>query len=192
MVAVMARSLSARRRLAAVLAGGFCGTITRYVLSILVQAWLGKGWPYDLLLINVTGAWLLAFVTTLADATFLVGPTRRVFITVGFLGAYTTFSSFALGDDLLLSSGQWLPALLYLALSLTGGVLAVLLGDWLGLWLISKTRRMAKRSMMTRTLTQQLSAHPQGKRDRTDHLDVQDDLLLSQRSDGQETRQRRS
>jgi CrcB protein len=157
-----------------------------------VQAWLGKGWPYDLLLINVTGAWLLAFVTTLADATFLVGPTRRVFITVGFLGAYTTFSSFALGDDLLLSSGQWLPALLYLALSLTGGVLAILLGDWLGLWLISKTRRMAKRSMMTRTLTQQLSAHPQGKRDRTDHLDVQDDLLLSQRSDGQETRQRRS
>jgi CrcB protein len=154
----------------------------------MVQAWLGKGWPYDLLLINVTGALLLAFVTTLADATFLVGPTRRLFITVGFLGAYTTFSSLALGDDLLLSSGELLPALLYLVLSITGGVLAVLLGDWLGLWLISKTRRTARRFMTTPTLTQQLSAHPQGKRDSTEHLDVQDDLLLPQRSDEQETR----
>src|SRR5260370_20308624 len=129
MVVVMTRSLSARRRIFAVLCGGFFGTITRFVLSTIMQGWLGKGWPYDLLLINVTGTLLLAFVTTLADATFLVGPTRRLFITVGFLGAYTTFSSFALGDDLLVSSGEFLSALLFLALSLTGGVLAVLLRD---------------------------------------------------------------
>ena len=68
----------------------------------------------------------------------------------------------------------------------------VLLRDWLGLWLISQTRRMARRFMTTHTLTQQLSAHPQGKRDSTGHFDVQDDLLLSERSDEQETRQRRS
>ncbi len=99
----MTRSLSARRRIIAVLCGGFFGTITRFALSTIMQGWLGKGWPYDLLLINVTGALLLAFVTTLADATFLVGPTRRLFINVGFLGAYTTFSSLALGDVLLLA-----------------------------------------------------------------------------------------
>ena len=102
-------------------AGGFCGTVTRYLLSIVVQGWLGKGWPYDILLINVTGAFVLAFVTTLADATFLVGPTRRLFINVGFLGAYTTFSSLTLGDVLLFRNGQWLPGVLYLLLSLLGG-----------------------------------------------------------------------
>jgi len=191
-VGVMASALSTRRRFAAVLTGGFCGTITRYLLSLGMQTWMGKGWPYDILLINITGALLLAVVTTLADDTFLVGPTRRLFINVGFLGAYTTFSSLALGDDLLLSSGEFLSALLYLALNITGGVLAVWLGDWLGQWLISKTRRTARRSMTTRTLALTLAAHPPEETGSSDHLDVQDDLLLPERRDEQETRHRRS
>ncbi|HEY0756106.1 MAG TPA: CrcB family protein [Ktedonobacteraceae bacterium] len=128
----MAGTLAARRRILAVLCGGFCGTLTRYALSQLIQAWLGKGWPYDILFINLSGALLIALVTTLADATFLVGPTRRLLINTGFLGAYTTFSSLALGDILLFSKGVWLAALLYLVLSLGGGLGAVLLGDWLG------------------------------------------------------------
>ncbi len=128
----MARMLTARRRLFAVMSGGFLGAIARYLLSLLVQSHLGKAWPYDILLINITGALVLAFVTALADATFLIGPTRRLFINVGFLGAYTTFSSLALGSILLFAAGHWLPALLYLFLSLIGGVLAVLVGDWLG------------------------------------------------------------
>src|SRR5437588_9532727 len=110
----MSTSLSARRRLFAVLSGGFCGTITRYLLSMLIQGWLGKSWPYDILFINITGAFILALVTTLADATVLIGPTRRLLINVGFLGAYTTFSSLALGDVLLFTKDQWLLALLYL------------------------------------------------------------------------------
>ena len=136
----MAGSLSLRRRIIAVLCGGFCGTIARYLLSLFIQSHLGKAWPYDILLINVTGAFLLALITTLADATILIGPTRRLFINVGFLGAYTTFSSLALGDVLLFSAGQWLPALLYLTASLVGGMLAVLLGDWFGHWCISHIR----------------------------------------------------
>jgi fluoride exporter len=123
---------SSRRRLVAVFCGGFCGTLARYVLSTLLQGWLGKAWPYDILLINITGALILAFVTNLADATLLIGPARRLFINVGFLGAYTTFSSFALGDVLLFSNGHWLPAFLYLFASIMGGILAVLCGDWLG------------------------------------------------------------
>jgi protein CrcB len=184
--------LSVRRRLLAVLGGGFCGTITRYEVSAFVAGWLGKGWPYDLLMINVTGALLLAFVTTLADGTFLVGPTRRLFINVGFLGAYTTFSSFALNSDLLLKSGEWLPALLYVALSIIGGVLAVLLGDWLGLWFISKTRRSAVPSLVTRKLTETLNLRPSQEHARTNHLDMQDDLLLPEEGEGHGTSQRRS
>ena len=136
----MAGSLSLLRRIVAVLCGGFCGTIARYLLSLFIQSYLGKAWPYDILLINVSGAFALAVITAWADATILIGPTRRLFINVGFLGAYTTFSSLALGDVLLFSSGQWLPALLYLIASLIGGVLAVQLGNWLGHWCISHVR----------------------------------------------------
>lgn len=138
----MTQTLSARRRILAVFCGGFLGTLARYSLSITIQGWLGKGWPYDILLINLTGALLLAFVTTLADATFLVGPTRRLLINTGFMGAYTTFSSLALGDILLFSKWQIAPALLYLFLSLLGGICAVLLGDWLGQLLLKRFQRV--------------------------------------------------
>ncbi len=188
----MGTSLSARRRILAVLAGGFCGTITRYVLSTLVQSWLGKGWPYDILLINITGALLLAFVTSLADATFLVGPTRRLFINVGFLGAYTTFSSLALGDVLLFAKGQWLPALLYLVSSIMGGVLAVLVGDWLGDRLLRSVRRPAISGKVMRKLTGPLAGLTLDGKTPAGHLDIQDNLLLSDRQDERETEQKRS
>ena len=139
----MSRPLSLGRQLSAVLCGGFCGTITRYWLSQLVQAHLGKGWPYDIFLINITGALLLAFITTLADATFLIGPTRRLFINVGFIGAYTTFSSLALGDVQLATAGHWLSALSYLFVSLAVGILAVLCGDMLGQWVINRRKAFA-------------------------------------------------
>lgn len=128
----MANTLSLRRRLLAVLGGGFVGTITRDLLSQAIQGWLGKGWPFDILVINLTGALVFALVTVLADATVFVGPTRRLVITTGFLGAYTTFSSLALGDVLLFSKGAWIPALTYLVVSLFGGLAAILAGNWLG------------------------------------------------------------
>ena len=137
----MAPTLSVRRRILAVFCGGFLGTLARYFLSMTIQGWFGKGWPYDILLINLSGALLLAFITTLADATFLVGPTRRLLINTGFMGAYTTFSSLALGDILLFSKWQIVPALLYLVSSLLGGICAVLLGDWLGQSLLKHFRR---------------------------------------------------
>src|SRR5438105_15786576 len=134
-------ALSLRRRLVAVLCGGFCGTVTRYLLSGLLQGYLGKGWPYDILFINLTGAFILSFVTTLAENTLLIGPTRRLFINVGFLGAYTTFSSLALGDVLLTVNANALAALVYLVLSITGGVLAVLLGDVFSQWCVKRAAR---------------------------------------------------
>jgi len=139
----MARTLLFCRRMGAVLAGGFCGTVVRYLFSLFIQGYLGKGWPYDIFIINITGALVLAFVTVLADATFLIGPTRRLLINVGFFGAYTTFSSLALGDVLLFTGGKTFLALLYVFLSLFGGVLAVMLGDWLGQRVIRRVRPVA-------------------------------------------------
>jgi protein CrcB len=136
-------TLSTHRRLLAVLAGGFLGTLARAGLSLLFQSWWGKGWPVDILLINGSGAFLLALVTTLADATFLVGPTRRLFLATGLLGAYTTFSSLALGEVLLLGRAAWLGALGYMALSLLGGMVAVLLGNQAGQIIVARFRHRA-------------------------------------------------
>lgn len=174
----MARTLTSRRRLVAVTSGGFLGAISRYLLSLLVQSHLGKSWPYDILLINITGALVLSFVTTLADATFLVGPTRRLFINVGFLGAYTTFSSLALGDVLLFAGGNWLPALLYLFLSLPGGVLAVLVGDWLGQWVVGRTRRNPLRAAIEeQEVSEFAETDPLLEVSGKSHVDLKDDVI---------------
>ena len=175
----MATALSRRRQLLAVAVGDFFGTISRYWLSIGIQSALGKSWPYDILFINITGAFVLSFVTTLADATFLVGPTRRLFINVGFLGAYTTFSTFALGDVLLAIHGNWLSALLYVVVSLFGGIAAVILADLLGQWVVARARRprnvteSASPSLVEAT---EQFLHP--AQNNEDHLDIQDDLLI--------------
>jgi protein CrcB len=150
-------ALSARRRFMAVLGGGFLGALTRYLISGSIQAELGKGWPYDILFINLTGAFLLAFVTQLADATLFIGPTRRLFLTIGFLGAYTTFSSLELGDVLFFSLDRWISAIMYMVISVIGGVFVVLIGIWLGQWCISKARQEGQRAKATRRLTETLA-----------------------------------
>lgn len=168
----MAGTLSVRRRWLAVLCGGFCGALARYGLGILMQGWWGKSWPFDILFINLTGACLLALITTLADATFLIGPTRRLLLNTGFLGAYTTFSTFALGDVLLLSKGAWAGAILYLVLSIAGGLLAVVIGDWLGKVIIARFKRTTGKMAA-------LKLPPSEDKS----LDIQDDILLPDQID---------
>jgi fluoride exporter len=168
----MAGALSMRRRWLAVLCGGFFGALARYGLGILMQGWWGKSWPFDILFINLTGACLLALITTLADATFLIGPTRRLLLNTGFLGAYTTFSTFALGDVLLLSKGAWAGAVLYLVLSIAGGLLAVVIGDWLGQMIIVRFKRTTGKLAALKI--------PPFK-DKS--LDIQDDILLPDQID---------
>lgn len=68
----------------------------------------------------------------------------------GFLGAYTTFSTLALGDVLLSEQGAWLPALLYLVLSMPGGIGVVLLGDWLGQRFIARLRQRSRQAEAAR------------------------------------------
>ena len=166
-------TLSAARRITAVFCGGFLGAIARYLLSQLIQDYLGKNWPYDILFINLTGALFLAFVTTLADAALYIGPTRRLFINVGFLGAYTTFSSLALGDVLLFTKGSIVAAILYLVLSFVGGFVVVLLGDWLAQRLIHTVKRKHPQAT-EKILDEEIPATMATK----EHLDIEDDILL--------------
>ncbi|HTI14570.1 MAG TPA: fluoride efflux transporter CrcB [Dictyobacter sp.] len=129
------------KRVLLVLSGGFCGTIARDLISLWIQSFMGKAWPFDILTINITGALILAFISTLADAAFMIGPMWRLFIGVGFLGAYTTFSSLALGDVTLLNEHHWWPGILYIILSLVGGIVAVMLGQWFGVLAINAAKQ---------------------------------------------------
>ncbi len=161
------------QRIGAVLAGGFLGAIVRYLVSIALQNIFGKGWPVDILLVNISGALVLAFITTLADSNESVGPIGRLFLNVGFLGAYTTFSSLALGDIQLFMNNHILLALLYLFCSLFGGIVAILLGKWLGELYLQRVRK----EQVTLPAVSSPTLLVARQSEHTEHIDVEDDLL---------------
>lgn len=108
--------------------GGFIGVNLRY----LVQTWSAGRWgpdfPYGTLLINVIGSFILALFITLATTRLIVSPTLRLFVAVGLLGGFTTFSSFTVETLNLLQGGRWLPSVLYLLGNVVLGLLAAVAG----------------------------------------------------------------
>ncbi len=112
--------------------GAVLGANARYWLSDWAAQKWGIAFPYGTLIINVTGSLLLGFFLTLSTERFLVDPRIRLMIAVGFLGAYTTFSTYSMESFNLISHGQWLVGLLNLLGSSVLGLLAVVLGVVLG------------------------------------------------------------
>lgn len=127
-------------RLALIALFGAGGAVARYLVNAAILAWLGDGgartalgaalgpaFPLGTLAINVTGSFLLAFLTTLA-ATNVVHPEVRYALGTGFLGAYTTFSTFEVETEALLRGEQWPLAAAYVLGNVAFGFLGVLLG----------------------------------------------------------------
>jgi CrcB protein len=116
--------------LLAIAAGGAIGAVGRHFVSAQVGHWLGHGFPYGTLAVNVVGSFAMG---VLVEAIALAwGPSQemRAFLTVGLLGAFTTFSTFSLDVVLLSERGAVLPALLYIAVSVILCVGALFLGLW--------------------------------------------------------------
>jgi fluoride exporter len=113
-------------------AGAILGANARYWLGDWAAQKWGAGFPIGTLLINLTGSLLLGFFMTLATERFLIDPRWRLFFAVGFLGAYTTFSTYTYESFNLLFNGQWVSGLLNLLGSTVIGVLAAGLGVYLG------------------------------------------------------------
>ena len=106
---------------------GACGALARYGL----QAWIdprSNGLPWGTFVINMSGAFLLGLVFTLTTERFSVEPWLRTALTVGFLGAYTTFSTLAFETVRLLDGGEWVAAFFNMAGSAVLGVIAVTAG----------------------------------------------------------------
>ncbi|MFH2091680.1 MAG: fluoride efflux transporter CrcB [Pseudomonadota bacterium] len=109
--------------------GGFAGSICRYLAGELFQKILAA--PFLLhttLIINVTGCLLIGFLSGLSETRQMFTPEIRVLVVVGFLGGFTTFSTFGYEFFVLAKGGQTLPAMANLFLHITLGIGAVWLG----------------------------------------------------------------
>lgn len=112
--------------------GAALGANARYwVADWAAQKW-GAAFPLGTFLINISGSFLLGLFMTLATERLMLDPRWRLLFAVGFLGAYTTFSTYSYESFRLISTGQWVSGLLNLAGSTLAGVLAVGLGVWAG------------------------------------------------------------
>ena len=112
--------------------GAMLGANARYWIGDWAAQKWGTAFPYGTLIINLTGSLLLGFFLTIATERFLIDPRLRILIAVGFFGAYTTFSTYAMESFNLLSNGQWLYGIFNLLGSTVLGVLAAALGVYLG------------------------------------------------------------
>jgi CrcB protein len=112
----------------AVSLGGVLGANARYLVSVYVAERFGTAFPYGTFLINVSGSLVIGFFLTLAVERFAVDPLWRLFFATGFLGAYTTFSSYTFEAAQLARSGEYGLALLYLFGSVLLGMVGVFAG----------------------------------------------------------------
>ncbi|HEX3014814.1 MAG TPA: fluoride efflux transporter CrcB [Desulfobacteria bacterium] len=109
--------------------GGALGALARYGAG----NWLGNRWlfPWGTFLINITGSFLLGFINVIVLERVLLTPEWRIGFGVGFLGAFTTFSTFTYESIQLFQEGNYLLAVGYVSLSVVAGLVAALLGMWL-------------------------------------------------------------
>ena len=115
---------------------GALGTLSRYGLSGAAQKINGTSFPYGTLVINVLGCLLIGFIMQIGLNTDIIPRSLRVIMTLGFLGAFTTFSTFSYETVTLLQDGAWLQACLNIAANVGLGLIAVLLGMFAGRILI--------------------------------------------------------
>ena len=116
-----------------VMLGGAVGAGFRYHLSGVALRNLGPNFPYGTLLVNLLGGFLMGILagTLVRQFTTIQGEPLRLFLGVGVLGGFTTFSAFSLETVNMLTRGQAVQAAGYALASVAGSVLMLLLGLWL-------------------------------------------------------------
>lgn len=113
----------------AVAIGGSLGAVSRYWLSNSTYQWLGTNFPYGTLMVNVVGSLLMGFLSVFLVHRWNVSDELRFGILVGYLGSFTTFSTFAMDSLHWMDSGAIFKSISYILVS----ILFCLLGAWAGL-----------------------------------------------------------
>lgn len=109
--------------------GGAAGAISRYALKTLEVFHITDRFYLNTLAINITGCFVLAFFLRLAFEILDIDPDLRLGVTTGFIGAFTTFSTFCRDTVNLLFNGDMLFSFINILLSLTAGFAAIYIGD---------------------------------------------------------------
>lgn len=112
----------------AVAIAGFMGAVTRAAMGKVIKTGLFPVFPLNTLVINLTGSLVLSFFLTATLERVNINPRLRLAFGTGFLGAYTTFSTFALESVNLMEKGQLWTSLVYIALTSLGCVAAAWIG----------------------------------------------------------------
>jgi CrcB protein len=112
----------------AIAAGGAIGAVSRYLVMIRTARWLGMGFPYGTVIINVAGSFLLGVLIEGSALAWDVGQELRAFLVVGVLGGFTTFSTLSLDFVALYERGQLIAAAGYAVGSVVLGVSALVAG----------------------------------------------------------------
>ena len=116
----------------AVALGGACGATLRYLISEFVSTRARADFPYHTMVVNISGAFVLGILMALAVDRAAVSHWWRLFLGVGLLGGYTTFSTFAFETVELMQEGAAAAAFLNAAGSVVLGVAAALVGIYVG------------------------------------------------------------
>lgn len=112
--------------------GGFLGSVLRYLVGGWVHRALDNPWfPYGTLFVNLIGCLVIGFLGGLAENRQVFAPETRLFLFLGVLGGFTTFSSFAYETSALLNDGQIVLASFNVGLQVIFGLVAVWLGSFL-------------------------------------------------------------
>lgn len=116
------------RNLLLVGTGGFLGSISRFMVSRFMQNNFPSAFPFGTFFVNITGCFILGLIYGMSDRSSLFNSGWKMFLTVGFCGGFTTFSTFANENLAMLRDGEFFYFFLYTGLSVFLGVAATFLG----------------------------------------------------------------
>ncbi len=119
--------MSIKQLLLIAFAGGI-GAVARYSTSGLAHRWFGSSFPWGTLTVNLIGCFLFGLVWSLCEDRLLLSSQTRLIVLTGFMGAFTTFSTFAFETSALLRDGQWAWAGINMAAHNFFGLACVLIG----------------------------------------------------------------
>ncbi len=108
--------------------GSALGGVGRYLAGGLAQRLFETTFPTGTLAVNIAGSFLLGLIIQYAIETPTLGPEMRAFLTIGFCGGFTTFSTFSFEAARLLEDGEWTRGLAYIGLSLVVSLAATFVG----------------------------------------------------------------
>ncbi len=111
--------------------GGALGAVIRHFVSVGAVHYIGHGYPWGTIIVNILGSFLMGIMIGKFSHMSHVLPEVRVLLTTGFLGAFTTFSTFSLDFITLWERGEMLHALSYILVSVIFSILALAIGLWI-------------------------------------------------------------